>query len=82
MLIGSISRCLGAQQQSLGGRAGRAALLQVLFRLLQALLERGPQRLDELAVALDVAPDVAAELADLLARDGLVRHDGDRVRVA
>jgi A/G-specific adenine glycosylase len=51
-------------------------------RLLQALLERGPQRLDQLAVALDVTPDVAAELADLLTRDGLVRRDGDCVRVA
>jgi len=51
-------------------------------RLLQALLDRGPQRLDQLAVALDVTPDVAAELADLLRRDGLVRRDGDRVQVA
>lgn len=51
-------------------------------RLLQALLDRGPQRLDQLAVALDVTPDVAAELADLLTRDGLVRRDGDCVQVA
>ena len=51
-------------------------------RLLQALLDRGPQRLDQLAVALDVSPDVAAELADLLTRDGLVRRDGDCVQVA
>jgi A/G-specific adenine glycosylase len=51
-------------------------------RLLLALLERGPQRLDQIAVELDVTPDVAAELADLLARDGLVRRDGDRVQVA
>ena len=51
-------------------------------RLLQALLDRGPQRLDQLAVALDVTPDVAAELADLLTSDGLVRRDGDCVQVA
>ena len=51
-------------------------------RLLQALLERGPQRLDQLAAALDVTPEVAAELADLLTRDGLVRRDGDCVQVA
>ena len=51
-------------------------------RLLQALLERGPQRLDQIAVELDVTPGVAAELADLLARDGLVRRDGDCVQVA
>jgi A/G-specific adenine glycosylase len=51
-------------------------------RLLQALLDHGPQRLDELAVALDVTPEVAAELADLLARDGLVRRDGECMRVA
>ena len=51
-------------------------------RLLQALLERGPQRLDELAATLDVDPAAAAELVDLLARDGLVRRDGDCVRVA
>jgi A/G-specific adenine glycosylase len=51
-------------------------------RLLQALLDRGPQRLNQLASALDVTPDVAAELADLLTRDGLVRRDGDCVQVA
>ena len=51
-------------------------------RLLQALLERGPQRLDELAATLDISPAVAADLVELLARDGLVRRDGDRVRVA
>lgn len=51
-------------------------------RLLQALLDRGPQRLDQLAVALNVTPDVAAELADLLTSDGLVRRDGDCVQVA
>jgi A/G-specific adenine glycosylase len=51
-------------------------------RLLQALLERGPQRLDELAVLLDVTPEVAAQLTGLLAADGLVRRDGDRVEVA
>jgi len=51
-------------------------------RLLQALLDRGPQRLDQLAVALDVTPDVAAELADLLTSDGLVRRDDDCVQVA
>ena len=51
-------------------------------RLLQALLDRGPQRLDQLASALDVTPDVAAELADLLTHDGLVRRDGDCVHVA
>ena len=51
-------------------------------RLLQALLDHGPQRLDQLAAALDVTPAAAAELADLLARDGLVCRDGDRVQVA
>ncbi len=51
-------------------------------RLLQALLDRGPQRLDQIAVALDVTPDVAAELAGLLTRDGLVCRDGDCLQVA
>jgi A/G-specific adenine glycosylase len=51
-------------------------------RLLQVLLERGPQSLDLIAVELDVTPAVAAELADLLACDGLVRRDGDHVQVA
>lgn len=51
-------------------------------RLLQALLDRGPQRLDQLAIALDVTPDVAAGLADLLTRDGLTHRDGDCVEVA
>jgi A/G-specific adenine glycosylase len=51
-------------------------------RLLEALLERGPQRLDELAAALDVDPAVAADLVARLASDGLVRRDGDCVRVA
>jgi A/G-specific adenine glycosylase len=51
-------------------------------RLLQALLDDGPQHLDRLAALLDVTPAGAAELADLLSRDGLVRRDGDCVRVA
>jgi len=51
-------------------------------RLLQALLDGGPQHLDRLAALLDVTPAVAAELADLLSRDGLVRRDGDCVQVA
>jgi A/G-specific adenine glycosylase len=51
-------------------------------RLLQALLDGGPQRLDQLAARLGVTPAAAAGLADLLARDGLVRRDGDCVRVA
>jgi A/G-specific adenine glycosylase len=51
-------------------------------RLLRELLERGPRSVDELAVALEVSPEVAAQLADLLARDGLVRREGERVQVA
>jgi len=51
-------------------------------RLLQALLDGDPQRLGQLATALDVTPAAAAELADLLTRDGLVCRDGDRVQVA
>ncbi len=51
-------------------------------RLLQALLEGGPQGLDQLAATLKIDPAAAAELVDLLARDGLVRRDGDSVRVA
>jgi A/G-specific adenine glycosylase len=51
-------------------------------RLLQALLDDGPQHHDRLAALLDVTPAGAAELADLLSRDGLVRRDGDCVRVA
>ena len=51
-------------------------------RLLQALLERGPQHVDQLAATLEVTPDVAAQLTDLLTRDGLVRRDGNCVRVA
>jgi hypothetical protein len=38
--------------------------------------------LQALRPAVDVTPDVARELADLLARDGLVRRDGDSVDVA
>ncbi len=51
-------------------------------RLLQALLDDGPQRLDQLALALEVTPDVVAALTDLLSRDGLVRREGDCVQVA
>ena len=51
-------------------------------RLLRELLERGPRSFEELAAALEVTPQVAAELADLLARDGLVRREGERVQVA
>ena len=49
-------------------------------RLLQALLERGPQRLDQLAASSTSPPPRPPSSIDLLERDGLVRRDGGPVR--
>jgi A/G-specific adenine glycosylase len=51
-------------------------------RLLQTLLDRDTQRLDELAAAIEVSTAAARELVDVLENDGLVRRDGDTVSVA
>ena len=51
-------------------------------RLLREVLDHGPRSMGQLAAALQVTPQVAAELTDLLARDGLVTREGERVRVA
>jgi len=51
-------------------------------RLLRALLDEGSQTRAALAGALAVDAGYVDELVDALARDGLVRRDGDRVAVA
>jgi A/G-specific adenine glycosylase len=51
-------------------------------RLLQTLLDGGPQRLPELASQVGLELDTADEIVDALEVDGLVRRDGDLVCVA
>jgi A/G-specific adenine glycosylase len=51
-------------------------------RALRRLLKHGPQRLEELATALGIAPGEAAEIVDLLRRDGLVTVSGGTVGIA
>ncbi len=51
-------------------------------RLLRTLLDDGPQTVDGLPGKLGVAAAVAQELVALLEHDGLVRREGDVVRVA
>jgi A/G-specific adenine glycosylase len=50
-------------------------------RLLRALLDGGPSRLDELAAALGLPPADAAAVVALLEADGLVLREGDALRV-
>jgi A/G-specific adenine glycosylase len=51
-------------------------------RLLRALLDGGPQPIDELAAVLDVRSPHAAEIVAVLEADGLVCSEGGLVRVA
>ncbi|HEX5641679.1 MAG TPA: Fe-S cluster assembly protein HesB [Thermoleophilia bacterium] len=51
-------------------------------RALRRLLAHGPQPLEELAAALELAPGEAAEVVDGLRRDGLVTLSGGTVDVA
>jgi DNA-binding MarR family transcriptional regulator len=58
--------------QSLGAAAEETTIAQ--YRALVVLASRGPQRMTELAGALDVAPSTAGRMCDRLVRKGLIRR--------
>ncbi len=58
--------------RSLGAAAEETTIAQ--YRALVVLMSRGPQRLVDLAVALDVAPSTAGRMCDRLVRKGLIRR--------
>lgn len=58
--------------QSLGAAAEETTIAQ--YRALVVLASRGPQRMTDLAVALDVAPSTAGRMCDRLVRKGLIRR--------
>ena len=58
--------------RSLGAAAEETTIAQ--YRALVVLASRGPQRMVDLAVALDVAPSTAGRMCDRLVRKGLIRR--------
>ena len=58
--------------RSLGAAAEETTIAQ--YRALVVLASRGPQRLVDLAGALDVAPSTAGRMCDRLVRKGLIRR--------
>jgi len=58
--------------RSLGGAAEETTIAQ--YRALVVLASRGPQRIVDLAAALDVAPSTAGRMCDRLVRKGLIRR--------
>jgi DNA-binding MarR family transcriptional regulator len=65
--------------RSLGAAAEETSIAQ--YRALVVLASRGPQRMVDLAGALDVAPSTAGRMCDRLVRNGLIRRHrarGDR----
>jgi DNA-binding MarR family transcriptional regulator len=69
----SASRSLIAvATRSLGAAAEETSIAQ--YRALVVLASRGPQRLVDVAEALDVAPSTAGRMCDRLVRKGLVRR--------
>lgn len=58
--------------QSLGAAAEETTIAQ--YRALVVLASRGPQRMVDLAGALDVAPSTAGRMCDRLVRTGLIRR--------
>ncbi len=69
----SASRSLIAvATRSLGAAAEETSIAQ--YRTLVVLASRGPQRLVDVAEALDVAPSTAGRMCDRLVRKGLVRR--------
>ncbi len=59
-------------ERSLGAAAEETTLAQ--YRALVVLASRGPQRMVDLARALDVTPPTAGRMCDRLVRKGLVRR--------
>ena len=69
----SASRTLVAvAERSLGGAAEETTLAQ--YRALVVLASRGPQRVVDLARALEVTPPTAGRMCDRLVRKGLIRR--------
>jgi DNA-binding MarR family transcriptional regulator len=65
--------------RSLGAAAEETTIAQ--YRALVVLASRGPQRMVDLAAALEVAPSTAGRMCDRLVRKGLIRRHrarGDR----
>jgi DNA-binding MarR family transcriptional regulator len=58
--------------RSLGAAAENTTIAQ--YRMLVVLASRGPQRMVDLATALDVAPSTAGRMTDRLVRKQLVRR--------
>ncbi len=58
--------------QSLGAAAEETTIAQ--YRALVVLASRGPQRMTDLAAALDVTPSTAGRMSDRLLRKGLIRR--------
>jgi DNA-binding MarR family transcriptional regulator len=58
--------------QSLGAAAEDTTIAQ--YRALVVLASRGPQRMTDLASALDVTPSTAGRMCDRLLRKGLIRR--------
>jgi DNA-binding MarR family transcriptional regulator len=78
VLTGSRSM-VAVATRSLGAAAEETTIAQ--YRALVVLASRGPQRMVDLAEALDVAPSTAGRMCDRLVRKGLVRRHrarGDR----
>src|ERR1035438_6612562 len=62
--------------QSLGAAAEETTIAQ--YRALVVLASRGPQRMTDLAAALDVTPSTAGRMCDRLLRKGLIRRHQTR----
>ena len=62
--------------QSLGAAAEETTIAQ--YRALVVLASRGPQRLVDLAEALEVSPSTAGRMGDRLVRKGLIRRHRSR----
>ncbi|MGE5285907.1 MAG: MarR family winged helix-turn-helix transcriptional regulator [Micromonosporaceae bacterium] len=63
---------IGVATRSLGAAAEETTIAQ--YRALVVLMSRGPQRLVDLASALEVAPSTAGRMCDRLVRKGLIRR--------
>ena len=63
---------IGVATRSLGAAAEETTIAQ--YRTLVVLASRGPQRMVDLAGALEVAPSTAGRMCDRLVRKGLIRR--------
>jgi DNA-binding MarR family transcriptional regulator len=63
---------IGVATRSLGAAAEETTIAQ--YRTLVVLASRGPQRMVDLAAALEVAPSTAGRMCDRLVRKGLIRR--------